>query len=262
MNNNGFSSRVVVITMLVALVILGAALGLKFYLDSKTSNTPMPGDTTGLPNGGTTVKKPILNDCGTTNSFECFASKAKNCTKAIIGYGSQSVSAGVSVESTITLNIAGYQDSKCVFSVKVDSASASLSQDSIKKMQATGVTSDQIAAKELELSKMAKASVGRSGVCNFLDTNNLTVLLTKWQTGRVTPEDFKYLDCKGEYFGQGIQAANTSTKITSAECSAKAGVMMPVSPTGTACFSNQSDLGSVSGIVKGDINAPQCCVAK
>jgi hypothetical protein len=142
------------------------------------------------------------------------------------------------------------------------SGNVTFSQELIQKMLSSGATNEQIKQREQESSKMAQSTIGRDGTCGFSNTNDLVNLLNKWKEGNFSTEDFQGIDCKGEYFGQSEQLANTSKTTTDQECSAQKGYVTAVTDAGTACFKNQIDLGAIVGSLKMNDKYPQCCVSE
>lgn len=216
----------------------------------------------------TTTKKITTDqifDCGTTvnfQKFECFISAAKNCSPTKITSTVQADLFGLISESTTFYEIKGWQENKCVFYIKSMSGKVTFSQETIQRLLDSGTTNEQIKQQEQELSETAQLIANRDGICKFVNTSNLISLLNKWQEGSFSTNDFKGVDCKGEYFGQGERPVNTSKTITDQQCSEQKGYYTAVTDTGTACFKNQIDLGTIIGSLKMNDKYPQCCVYK
>ena len=207
----------------------------------------------------------VFADCGTIlnfQNFDCFVNAAKNCSPAKVTNSTQIDLFGMKTKGTTFYEIKGQQENRCVLYLKTISSNVTFSQELIQKMLSSGATNEQIKQQEQESSKMVQSTVGRDGTCRFASVNDLVNLLNKWKGGSFSSEDFKGVDCRGEYFGQGEQLANTSKTITSEECSAQKGYAIAVADTGTACFKNQIDLGTVVGSLKMNGRYPQCCVSK
>lgn len=110
-------------------------------------------------------------------------------------------------------------------------------------------------------SPIENSSVGRNGICKFTDMSNLMNLLNNWQKGISSRNDFKDIDCSGEYFGKGEQPANISQTIKYQKCIDQKGNAMENTSAGTACFKNQIDLGTLSDYKINGKNS-QCCASK
>lgn len=211
------------------------------------------------------ITQPQIIDCGiVTNfqNFDCFVNAAKNCSLSKVTNSTQIDLFGMTTQGTAFYEIKGQQEGRCMFYLKTISSNVIFSQELTQKMLSSGATNEQIKQQEQKSSKIAQSMVGRDGTCGFTNTNDLVDLLNKWKGGNFSTEDFKDIDCKGEYFGQGEQLANTSKTITDQECNAQKGHTTAVIDAGTACFKNQIDLGTIVGSLKMNGKYPQCCTSK
>lgn len=237
---------------------------IKQSITTSTSTEYSKGTSTEITIEKTT--EPTVIDCGTVvvnfQKLDCFISAAKNCSSAKITINSQVNFFGFIIEGTNFLELKGWQENKCLFYVKPISAKVTFSQEAIQDMLDSGVTKEQIKQQEQESSKLTQSTIGRDGICKFADISNLISLLNKWQEGSFSSDDFKNIDCNGEYFSQPEQQTNISKTITEKECIEQKGHYAAVTDKRTACFKNEIDLGRVVGNTKLNDQYPQCCVSK
>lgn len=277
-NQKGFSIALPIL-IIAAIVIIGGT-GYAWYnkkmkekgnINIATNNLPtitLPDQNQGSNQNATTAPQvapvvEVVKDCGTDinyKKFDCFINASKNCVLAKIVSKAELNLFGVIAEGSTFFEIKGWEENKCVFYIKPISSKVTYSPEIIQKLLAGGATIEQIKQQEQETSKVAQSVVGRDGICKFIKTGDLTALLTQWKGGSFSSNDFKGFDCKGEYFGQGEQRANTSKTITNEECNSQKGYTTAVADTGTACFKNQIDLGTIVGALKMNGKYPQCCI--
>lgn len=258
--------KIVVVFLLGIIVVCG---GVYFtysnFFKSQKVETPVSKSNIPINTGTKGAIQSNIIDCGNVDlkNIDCFINAAKNCSQSKVTATSQLNLFGVITDGSSSYEIRGLEGGKCVFYIKSVSAKVTYGLEITKKMLDGGATNEQIKQQEQVSSKAAQLVMGKDGICKFNSTVELVNILNKWEKGSFSTDDFKNIDCSGEYFGQGGQLANTSKTITQDECYAQKGGSTFVSTAGTACFKNQIDLGTITGgyITMGGKN-PQCCVSK
>lgn len=148
----------------------------------------------------------------------------------------------------------------------------SISEKGRQAALAQGMTDAQIIAQLQTMNSSVNSEVATKSQTTCLSNANAIVsYLTDMQTGtqniQSNGQTATYTTSAGQKLICTItlpagQPANTSVTITDANCSAKNGKATAVTNSGTACYNDQTDLGTIVGSLKINGKYPQCCVSK
>lgn len=258
----------------ILVVVLAVAGYIAFQLFMPNDSLPS-NQITNTPSQNNTNQPPVnvsgdqssVKDCGVVTNFndsDCFTLAAQNCSPAKVTNTAE-INAVVNISKMTTYyEIKGMQDGKCQVYQKSMGGSIALNPEYKVQMASSGMSSEQIQQIEQQTAEAGKNTPMLDGICVYQDTAKLVNMVNKWKTNSLAPEDFEGVTCKGEYFGQPGQKANTSTTISSDDCMKQNGSIGEVTDAGNACYTNQIDLGSIVVPSSTETNGKvlQCCLKK
>ncbi|MCF7833891.1 MAG: hypothetical protein K9L98_02520 [Candidatus Pacebacteria bacterium] len=165
---------------------------------------------------------------------------------------------------------------KCSLVYSSANTFVSISEEGRKSALKNNITDTQITEQLKTINDSFKISAGMQTTCSgettailsYLEGNNADT-----QNGDSSTEITSNLNGNMSYTtpsGEKLtcidtsprQPINISTTITDKECNIKKGLTTTVTNVNTACFENQTDLGSIIGEIKIDGKYPQCCAYK
>lgn len=246
-NQKGHISFIEIIVIIAIIAIIG---GIGYIWTQKNKTEELKTGT--QPKVTDSVSEPESKDCGT--DFDCFISATNNCGLAKVTHTITLELFGVKTTNTEFLETRGIKSGKCSLYIQKKNI------DMVFPADFPQATIDMIKTASQKM-------IGQDGICLFPNSVDLTNLLNRWKQGKFSfstnPKegDFKDADCSGKYFSQEVDGdlpANTSKTVKLGECS---GIMRPIGDDGTACFSNEIDLGTVMG-AKQNNKPVQCCKPK
>ena len=297
MNQKGFSSFVVLIIALAA-VIIGCIAYVQFvYLPkmagqsdivlqstpSSTALSPAQSTTTTIVQ---TTTKPVSTSAvpsiTTCDNYKCLITAASQCQpiSVTVSYSNMPFP-GDSDASESGQIIYKIQKSSGTDNCTLISSSpvtvVSMSQKGRAAALAQGMTDAQITAQLQTINNSLKSEVATQSKSTCIgNVNSISSYLTDMENKDLNAEvqagltgaTATYTTSSGQklvctFTLPAGQLPNTSTTITNAECIAQNGKPTEIAEdTGTACFKNQTDLGTVTDGIKVNSKYPQCCVSK
>ena len=114
---------------------------------------------------------------------------------------------GAIINTTSFLLINGTYASKCVFYIKTENVTFTYDANATQQLLSSGQTMDQIQQAEQNSTEQASA-YGYDDRCMFA-TGDLTAMLTNWQNGIVSSDDYNKAKCSGKVFGSGNVSGTT-----------------------------------------------------
>lgn len=137
-------------------------------------------------------------DC--KNDLSCFINASRNCNPAKLTLTTGLDLGGIKASSITYQEIKGPQAGGCSFYIKYLDASISYSPEMKNELVKQGSTLAEVNAQEQEAQKQQKIVIGRNGTCLYKNNADLTQMLTNWQKGSYSSEDFDKGNCTGSYF--------------------------------------------------------------
>jgi hypothetical protein len=161
------------------------------------THTPTQEAATATP----TVEQPAGSiDCQT--DLDCFIEASASCRPATVTYTVTVDVFGLLMTSRSLLEIKGLEADKCVFYMKTEQVDIEFSEELIQQMLAGGATQEQIEEQEKAANEQADMTTeGADGACRF-DAADLAAMLSRWQEGAFSSEDWAVAECGGAMFGQ------------------------------------------------------------
>ena len=137
-------------------------------------------------------------DCGT--DFDCFITLAASCEPASVSWINPLDFFGAITTTTLYQELRGYEDDRCVYYLRTDMVEVSYSDEMKQQMLDNGSTEEQI-EEQRSLTEDAAQQAGYDDTCLFT-TNDLVALLTRWQQGTFSMDDYDVAECSGKIFGE------------------------------------------------------------
>ena len=296
MNRKGFSSFVVLIVTL-AIVIIGCIAYVQFvYLPKMTDqsdilsqSTPSSTALSSVQSATTTIiqttTKPVstsvIPSTTTCDNYKCLITAASQCQpiSATISYSNMPflLDPDMSESGQIAYEIQQSSGTNgCTLAYSSPITVMSISQEGRASALAEGMTDAQVNTKLQTINNGLKSEVATQSksICTG-NASAISSYLADMQSGNLntnvkvdsTSQTATYTTSSGQKLVCTVtlpagQPANTSATITNAGCIAQKGMPTEITKTGTACFKDQTDLGTVTDGIKVNSEYPQCCVSK
>ncbi len=135
-------------------------------------------------------------DC--QHNLDCFIQAAQQCQVSSVTFVFPLDFMGALITSTTALNIEGPDMGQCVFHITTERVDVSYSDDIIQQMKDNGMSDDDI---EVQRQMMEDASMqtGYDDTCRGSE-DDLVSLLTNWQAGNISTDDWLPFSCEGKVF--------------------------------------------------------------
>jgi len=137
-------------------------------------------------------------DCG--EDMQCFIEAGENCDPAVVLFPLELDMMGVMIKSTTYQEIVGPEGDLCVVRFRTEEISIEYSQEAIDQMLATGMTQEMI--DETIAQVEAQAQQGKLDETCRIDVDQLTAIMSQWEEGSFSTEDWVGMDCEGSVMGE------------------------------------------------------------
>lgn len=137
-------------------------------------------------------------ECGV--DFDCFIAAAASCEPASVTWAYDLDFFGAITSTILYQEIKGFDGDRCVYYQRTDSVEVSYSDEMVQQMIDNGLTEEQI-EEQRSLAEEAAQQAGYDDTC-LISTNDLVALLTRWQQGTFSTEDYDTAECSGKVFGE------------------------------------------------------------
>ena len=259
--------KLIIIIVLVLILLAGGALAYWKFVLQKQSN---------VVQGSGQTQTPVACD-----NYDCLISAASKCQPISVSVSYSNMPLPLLSEMYIS-GQANYKIEKssgvndCVLTISYPVRSITISEKGRKDALAQGATDAQINAQlQVMNDSMKSAAVAQQQTRCPSNASVISIYLNDAKNGNykiessgtLTDQTTTYTTSSGQKLECEViqpvgQPANTSTTISATECVAKKGTVTQVSDAGTACYKDQTDLGTIIGSLKLNDKYPQCCVSK
>lgn len=157
-------------------------------------------DEDGIPDGCDTEEE--STDCGT--DFDCFIAASEDCSLASVTHEVTIDLFGMDLTTTSYYEIQGMDQDDCLFYIRTEEQHIEFSDDLVQSLLDSGYTEEEISQEEDDSNDAADLVEGKDGTCRF-DTADLTDMLTRWQEGSFSSDDWDVAECEGTFFTPEIE---------------------------------------------------------
>lgn len=172
-------------------------------LSMKESAAPTAGQPEATPPTKTAPAAPTHTPfplaCG--QDTVCFLQAAATCSPATVTWVTEMNLLGAVTTGRTYLEMRGLEGDRCLLYVRNEGGSVTFSPELIEQLRASGLTDDQIAEQQQQANLSAESTRGLEGTCRIAPAD-LVAMLTRWQAGTYSTEDWDTGDCQGSMFGQ------------------------------------------------------------
>ena len=137
-------------------------------------------------------------DC--IDDMECFIQAVEVCQPSNVLFVFPLDMGGILVSTTTEIAIDGPEEGQCVFRVKTAMVEVSYSEEAIQQMKDNGMSDADIEAQSLMIEEQ-NLQAGYDDVCRG-SADDLAVMLTNWNNGSFSLDDWDPFTCEGKVFSQ------------------------------------------------------------
>ena len=134
------------------------------------------------------------------NDMNCFVENSKDCNRSKVDFLQSVDFFGMNINVTTLMNIKEERDGRCKLYIQHKTLKFYFSDWVVEELVNEGNYSlREIKIMERQINKEAKKVIGTRGICKF-EKQDLTDLLTNWNSGISLSTDFDKGECRGNIF--------------------------------------------------------------
>ncbi len=162
-----------------------------------TPEQPEAAPTQAAPPAATPTAFPLA--CGEDTA--CFLQAAASCSPANVTWTTELDMMGMLTTSRTLIEIRGQEGDRCLLYVRTEGGSVTFTPELIDRLRASGLTDEQIAEQQQQANLSIESTQGLEGTCRMAPSD-LVAMLSRWQEGRFSTEDWEPGECEGSMFGE------------------------------------------------------------